>query len=105
MEPAEEPPAPEQVDENLTMKDAACPNQAPVVPSAAPAAHVPGTADASGMFSFCLDTGGAPALASLLMAFCFIQEVPGRSATWIPGSPLPGGGPRTHPEPRGHGPP
>ena len=72
VELAEEPPDLEQADEELVMTDAVHPDQVPVVPYAAPAAHVPGTTDASDTFSFCLDTGGAPALASLLTTFCFI---------------------------------
>ena len=93
VESVEEPPALEQVDESLAMTDAPPPNQAPVILSAATMASVPGTTYATGMFPFCLDTGGTLALASLLAAFCFVQKVPGRSVAWIPKSLVPGRGP------------
>ena len=69
VEPAEEPPALEQADEDLLMTDAAHLERAPMVPSAAPAAHMPGATDTSGMYSLRFDTGDAPTLASLLTAF------------------------------------
>ena len=42
MEPAEEPPAPEQANEDMEMTDTARPEWAPKASSAAPAAHVSG---------------------------------------------------------------
>ena len=89
----EEPPVLEQVDESLATTDVPPPNQAPVILSAAPAVSVPGTTSVTGMFPFRPDTGGVLALLALLMAFCFVRKVPGRSTTWIPGSLLHGRGP------------
>ena len=80
MKPAEERPAPEQANENLEMIDAAHPEWAPVVPSAAPRPICRGATDTSGTYPLCFNTEGCASSCLVADGFCFIQEAPGKGA-------------------------
>ena len=78
MEPAEEPPTPEQANVDMGMTDATRPERAPEALSAAPATHVLEATDTSSMYSSCSNTEGC--VSSCLMAdgFCFNRALQGR---------------------------
>ena len=72
MEPAEEPPAPEQVSEDMEMTDVARPERAPEASSAAPVAHVSGAADTSGTYPLRSNTEGCASSCLVADGFFFI---------------------------------
>ena len=72
MEPAEEPPAPEQANEDVEMTDTARPELAPEASFAAPAAHEPGAADTYGTYLSRSNTEGCASSCLIADDFCFI---------------------------------
>ena len=86
MEPTEEPLAPEQANEDVEMTDTARPERAPQASSVAPAGHVSGAADTSGMNFSCSNIEGCASSCLVADGFCFIQDALGKGAAKITGS-------------------